>query len=145
MPQNWPLTLCRLIVTSQDDVTAKLISNLFWFSLTWRNWIFAWLTKIATELSLTVTHHWFWNGGKTRTRIKRECWPNTSYFLNKSYFSNCSLLFDTPCREAIYCKNWHFISLFDGSRSKYITFSSFQYGYDSHFGQQSWILWSRQS
>ena len=30
-------------------------------------------------------------------------------------------------REAIYCTNEHFIFLFDGSRSKYITFSSFQY------------------
>ena len=40
-------------------------------------------------------------------------------------------------REAIYCTNGHFISLFDGSRSKYITFSFFQYGFDSHFGQQS--------
>ena len=54
MHKNWPLTSCRLIVTSQDDVTAKLISNLFGFSLTWRNCIFAWLTKIATELLLTV-------------------------------------------------------------------------------------------
>ena len=27
---------------------------------------------------------------------KREFWPSTSYFLIKSYFSNCSLLLDTP-------------------------------------------------
>ena len=29
--------------------------------------------------------------------MKRESWPNASYFLFKSHFSNCSLLFDTPC------------------------------------------------
>ena len=28
--------------------------------------------------------------------IKIEFWPNTSYFLIKSHFSDCSLLFDTP-------------------------------------------------
>ena len=28
---------------------------------------------------------------------KREFWPNTSDFLIWSHFSNCSLLFDTPC------------------------------------------------
>ena len=40
--------------------------NSVWFSLTWRNCIFAWLTKIATELLLTFTLQWFCNWGTTR-------------------------------------------------------------------------------
>ena len=37
----------------------KLISKMFWFSLTWRKCIFAWITKIATETLLIVTRQWF--------------------------------------------------------------------------------------
>ena len=37
----------------------QLISKLLWFSLTWRNCIFAWITKIATESLLIVTHQGF--------------------------------------------------------------------------------------
>ena len=64
---SWPLTsypnLCIFIVTSEGSTCPltmvshpKLISKLFWFSLTWHNCIFAWLTKIATESLLIVTH-----------------------------------------------------------------------------------------
>ena len=48
-------------MTSQHDVTPKMMSNLIWFSSTWRNWFFAWLTKIAAGMVLTVTHQWFCN------------------------------------------------------------------------------------
>ena len=77
-----------LIHTHRDRTewrqTVKSISKLFWFSLTWHNCIFAWLTKIATHWLLTVTHQWFCNWGKDKILIyliKIEFWPNTSYFL----------------------------------------------------------------
>ena len=82
MHKNWPLTSCRRIVTSQDDVTAKLISNLFWVSLTWRNCIFAWLTKIATELSLCVTHQWFCKWGRQDTNLSKLKRILTKYFIH---------------------------------------------------------------
>ena len=34
--------------------------------------------------------------GEDKILIKIEFWPNTSYFLIKGHFSDCSLLFDTP-------------------------------------------------
>ena len=50
--------------------------------------------------------------------MKRESWPNTSYFLFKSHFPNCSLRFDTPyikhlsfgcvCHQfSQFCKFWN--------------------------------------
>ena len=62
----WPYTHASspLMMVSHP----KIISKLFWFLLTWRNFIFAWFTKIVTESLLIVTHQWFLKWGKTR------CW-----------------------------------------------------------------------
>ena len=49
------------------------------------------LQKIATESLLLVTHHWYFNWGKTSFKVLiyliRNGWPNTSYVLI-SHFSN---------------------------------------------------------
>ena len=41
----------------------------------WLDWLFAWLTKVATELVLIVTHHWFCSRSKRQaiylTNLKR--------------------------------------------------------------------------
>ena len=102
MPQIWPMTSRRVIVTSQYDVTPKLILNPIWFSLTRRNYIFVWLTKTATGLVLTVTPVNLQLGDDKQSiyLIKRESGPNTSYFLTKSHFSKSNffkLAFNTLC------------------------------------------------
>ena len=45
--------------------------------------------------------------------IKREFWSSTSYFWIQSHFSNCSLLFDTPCiGSSVSTLYFHSINLF---------------------------------
>ena len=99
MPQNWPLTLYRLIMTSQHDVTPKFMSNLIWFLLTWRNCFFAWLTKIAAGMVLTVTHQWFCNW--VRTSYQFILWKEKIYQMLHTFkfiviFQRFTFLY-TPC------------------------------------------------
>ena len=83
----WPHSM-----TSHPQINFKLL----WFSLTWRNCILVWLTKIATASLLIATHHWFFQLEEDKMLIL-DNWQNTSYVLIQSHFSNCLLLFDTPC------------------------------------------------
>ena len=72
--QSAPLTWAPLAAPSfwslamPLDVTRShlIISKLFWFSLTWRNCIFAWLTKIIIESFLIVVYQWICKWWKTR-------------------------------------------------------------------------------
>ena len=100
MPWNWLLTSCILIMTSQNDVKH---SNQFQSCFD-----FHWPGATAFLLG-SQNGHWalidchtpvILQLGKDKILIyliKIEFWPNISYFLILSHFSNCLLLFDTPC------------------------------------------------
>ena len=106
------------------------MSNTIWFSLTWCNCIFAWLTKLATGLFLTVTPVILQLGDDKLLiyLIKSESWPNTPYFLIQSHF----LKLFTALWYILH--NWNFINQsllpykFHGSGIRGILFFNFASG-----------------
>ena len=60
-PPCRPLILKSLATPLDVTRSHLIISKLFWFSLTWRNCIFAWITKIVIESFLIVVHQWICN------------------------------------------------------------------------------------
>ena len=76
--------------------------KLFWFSLTSCNFIFAWLTKIATASLLIVIFQMVED--KTLIKLIIEAnWPNTSYF---SIQNNFSFWYPSCCIITCWCEKW---------------------------------------
>ena len=74
--------------------------NLFWFVTIWRNSFFCLAHKNSHRIIMDCYTKLVFQlvGDKTLDYlIRRDNWPNTSYILIHSHFSNCVLLFDTPC------------------------------------------------